>query len=97
MFLTLKARNGKFEVCRLVGYISAPVVWLVQDEGLKNRGFLKKMNEIAGYIVSDIQEFPAVPCWIIPVETVSEWWQKGELGTTTKITRDKALKLIRRM
>lgn len=60
-------------------------------------GFLEKLDEIAGYIVSDIQKFPRVPCWIIPVETVREWWVEGKLGATTKITREKALTLIRRM
>ena len=60
-------------------------------------GFLEKMDEIAGYVVSDIQQFPAVPYWIIPVETVREWWRQGELGRTTKISRDKALELLRRM
>ena len=60
-------------------------------------GFLAKMDEIAGYVVSDIQRFPAVPYWIIPVEIVWEWWQQEELGKTTRISRDKALELLRRM
>jgi hypothetical protein len=55
------------------------------------------MDEIAGYVVSDIQRFPAVPYWIIPVEIVWEWWQQEELGKTTRISRDKALELLRRM
>ena len=48
-------------------------------------------------VVSDIQRFPTVPYWVIPVEIVREWWQQKELGKTTKISRDKALELLRRM
>lgn len=60
-------------------------------------GFLEKLDEIAGYVVSDIQQFPVVPYWIIPVEKIQEWWTYGSLGTTTKITREKALNLLWRI
>ena len=60
-------------------------------------GFMAKMDEIVGYVVSDIQRFPSVPYWIIRVEIVREWWQQGKLGTTTKVSRDKALELLWRM
>jgi len=57
-------------------------------------GFLEKLKEIKGYIVSDVESFPDIPFWIISKEKVLEWWKKGELGNTTKITREKALRLI---
>jgi hypothetical protein len=60
-------------------------------------GFLNKLQEIAGYVVSDIQQFPSIPFWSVPVAMVQEWWQQGRLGPTTKISRDRALELLRRM
>jgi hypothetical protein len=56
--------------------------------------FLAKLEEIEGYIVSDIERFPAVPYWIIPENIVSNWWRENKLGTTSKISRAKALLLV---
>ena len=58
-------------------------------------GFLQKLDEIAGYIVSDIESFPSVPYWQIPADTVRAWWFQGQLGTASKISRTKALALLR--
>lgn len=58
-------------------------------------GFLQKLDEIAGYIVSDIESFPSVPYWQIPTDTVRAWWFQGQLGTASKISRAKALALLR--
>jgi hypothetical protein len=57
-------------------------------------GFLAKLAEIAGYVVSDIEAFPDIPFWILPKEIVASWWREGRLGTSTKISRDKALALL---
>ena len=58
-------------------------------------GFLQKLDEIAGYIVSDIQCFPSVPYWQIPADTVRAWWLQGQLGAASRISRAKALALLR--
>ena len=58
-------------------------------------GFLAKLDAIEGYIVSDIEKFPRVPFWIIPAEIVREWWDAGILNADTKITRAKALQLLK--
>lgn len=58
------------------------------------KGFLNKLKEIKGYIISDIETFPEVRFWIIPVEQAKQWWDSKQLGTTTKISHDKALQLI---
>ncbi len=60
------------------------------DEG----GFLKKLDEIHGYVVSDITKFPSVPYWLIEGTKVRKWWEAGELGRSTQISRDKALHLF---
>ena len=60
-------------------------------------GFLSKLSEIKGYIIADIESFPQIPFWIISSEQVLTWWTEGKLGTTSKLSRDKALELIRRL
>jgi hypothetical protein len=57
-------------------------------------GFLAKLKEIKGYILSDITAFPDVPFWIVESETVMAWWREHSLGTTAKISRQNALKLL---
>ena len=57
-------------------------------------GFLAKLAEIKGYILADIECFPEVPFWIVPAPEVRKWWDSKQLGTSTKISRDKALRLI---
>lgn len=57
-------------------------------------GFLAKLAEIKGYILTDIESFPDVPFWIVRAEEVRRWWEAHKLGTTTKVSRDRALNLI---
>ncbi len=57
-------------------------------------GFLEKLSEIEGYIISDIDSFPEIPFWILPKSQILNWWNAGELGTTTKISHRKALELL---
>jgi hypothetical protein len=57
-------------------------------------GFLRKLDEVEGYIISDIEAFPDIPFWIVPADIVRGWWRGKALGTTTKISRPKALALI---
>ncbi len=56
--------------------------------------FLEKLGEIKGYIVADVEAFPDVPFWIVTAEQVKAWWNSGKLGTTTKISREKAIGLL---
>lgn len=57
-------------------------------------GFLRKLKEIEGYIVSDVESFPNIPFWIIHRDVVLKWWQQGLLGSASKISRDRALVLL---
>ena len=36
-----------------------------------------------------------VPYWIIPKELVRNWWAEAPLGKPTKISRQKALSLVK--
>lgn len=95
----LDSQNRKWEVRSVssAGIYFCPSYMVGSGRRFDETGFFEKMNEIAGYVVSDIQAFPDIPYWTVPVEKVKEWWQEGQLGTTTKISRDKALQLLRRM
>ena len=61
----------------------------------EENGFLQKLDEVSGYIVSDIECFPSVPYWQIPTDTVRAWWLQGQLGAASRISRAKALALLR--
>lgn len=58
-------------------------------------GFLNKLNEIAGYVLSDVQSFPDVPYWIVETPVVRKWWQQGLLGKNSFASRGRILSLLR--
>lgn len=60
------------------------------------KGFLQKLDEIEGYVISDVESFPDIPFWIINGDQVRTWWNNRDLGTSTKISREKALELLNR-
>jgi hypothetical protein len=53
-----------------------------------------KLADLKGYILADVESFPDVPFWLVPVEAVRTWWQTGKLGAGTKTSRDRVLKLL---
>lgn len=89
--------GGKWEVRSITkgGVYFCPSYMVGSGRKFELRGFLNKLDEIQGYVLSDVQSFPDVPYWIIPKEIVRNWWNKGQLGSATKISRKKALTLIR--
>ena len=60
-------------------------------------GFLKKLDSIYGYVVSDITQFPNVPYWKVTAACVRGWWSAGKLGTSTKIPRERMLQLLQQV
>ena len=60
------------------------------DEG----GFFAKLDEIEGYVVSDVTKFPEIPVWKLSAETVRRWYTSGALGAGTKVSRPRALALL---
>jgi hypothetical protein len=93
----LDDRGRKWEVRSISrgGIYFCPSYMVGSGRSFNEPGFLKKLDEIAGYVVSDIEGFPEIPFWIIPKELVKSWWIAGKLGKTTKISRDGALKLVK--
>jgi len=59
-------------------------------------GFLQKLEQIDGYVLADIELFPDIPFWTVPVSIVRDWWHSGRLGSASKVTRRKALDLLRK-
>ena len=88
--------GGKWEVRNITrgGIYFCPSVMVGAGRSFDTPGFLRKLQDINGYVLTDIESFPKVPYWIIPRSAVEQWWHSRHLGTTTKISRDKALKLI---
>ena len=74
---------------------SVPVTCVGSGRSFNLAGFNEKLDEISGYIISDIERFPEIPYWIIPISTVRKWWVNCKLGKTTKISRKNALELLK--
>ena len=93
-------KNGlKWEVRSISrgGIYFCPSYMVGSGRSFGETGFLQKLEEIEGYVVSDIENFPAIPYWIISRQVVHNWWTQGQLGNTTKISREKALSLLKRV
>lgn len=89
-------QNNKWEVRSITkdGIYFCPSYMVGSGRRFEEQGFSDKLDEIKGYIVSDVESFPQIPFWIIDKDIVYDWWIKGELGNSTKISRKKALRLI---
>jgi len=57
-------------------------------------GFLAKLDAIGGYICADIIKFPKVPVFIAPSPLIRRLYQRGQLGSTTSISRERFYRLI---
>ena len=95
-FDLLDKQGGKWEVRSISkgGIYFCPSYMVGSGRKFELNGFLEKLSELAGYIVSDIESFPRIRYWIVPAQLVSKWWTSGDLGKITKISRNKALSLV---
>jgi hypothetical protein len=89
--------GGKWEVRSLTtgGVYFCPSYMVGSGRSFAEAGFLLKLDDIKGYILADVSLFPDVPFWILPVATVRQWYVDHQLGGGTKISRVRALQLIR--
>jgi len=92
------SKGGKWEVRSVSkgGIYFCPSYMVGSGRSFNEKGFLEKLSEIEGYIISDIESFPNIPFWIVTKDEVLSWWKSQELGTTTKISRENALRLLSR-
>jgi hypothetical protein len=98
-FDLLDSSGGKWEVRCITkqGVYFSPSYMVGSGRSFASEGFLEKLAEIEGYLLCDIEAFPDVPFWVVPADQVREWLEAGELGTTTKISRRKAIRLLEEM
>ncbi|OLS12164.1 MAG: R.RsaI endonuclease [Promethearchaeota archaeon CR_4] len=89
--------GGKWEIRSISkgGIYFYPSYMVGSGRHFEETGFQKKLDQIKGYIVVDIEDFPDVHYWIIPTQQVREWWISGELGVSTRISHQKAMELIK--
>ena len=59
-------------------------------------GFIAKLEEIKGFILSDIVGFPVVEVFVVPVENVTRWYKSGRLGANARVSRNKFLNELQR-
>lgn len=90
------SHGGKWEVRSITrgGIYFCPSYMVGSGRRFDKQGFLKKLDEIQGFIVADVEKFPKIPFWIVTSHQVRTWWNQGELGKTTKISRSKILQLL---
>jgi hypothetical protein len=93
----LDAQGKKWEVRSITksGIYFCPSYMVGSGRSFDEKGFMDKLGEIEGYIVSDVERFPRVPFWIISKQEVLSWYQSDRLGAGTKISRARALELLR--
>ena len=96
-FDLIDANGGYWEVRSLTkgGIYFCPSYMVGSGRKFDEFGFLEKLDDVEGYIVTDISEFPTMPYWIIRYELIKRWWDSGELGNNSKIPRNKFLRLIK--
>lgn len=95
-FDLLDKDGKKWEVRSITrgGIYFCPSYMVGSGRSFEEKGFLEKLNDIEGYIVSDIELFPNIPYWKINKTIVHNWYIKNMLGSGTKISRAKMLTLL---
>ena len=63
----IDAHGGRWEVRSLTdrGIYFCPSHMVGSSRNFNERGFMAKLDGIDGYLVSDIEQFPAVPYWVV--------------------------------
>lgn len=95
-FDLLDRAGGKWEVRSISaqGAYFCPSYMVGSGRKFEPLGFVRKLDALQGFILSDIEAFPKVPFWIIPSALVRQWWDQGRLGVNSKISRAKALAML---
>lgn len=95
----IDAHGGRWEVRSLTdrGVYFCPSHMVGSSRHFDVAGFMAKLDGIDGYLVSDIEQFPVVPFWVVRTATVRSWWRDGKLGATSKVSYDKARRLFAAM
>lgn len=89
-------RGRKWEVRSISkgGVYFCPSYMVGSGRAFEENGFMEKLREIDGYVVSDITVFPRIPVWKVSSDAVRSWYRRGALGAGTKASRRSALRLL---
>lgn len=89
-------KGGKWEVRSITGggvYFN-PSNQVGAGRNFDEQGFLTKLADLEGFILSDIVPFPVVSVYRVPVNDVLGWYNDGKLGMNARVTRKKILELL---
>lgn len=76
------------------GIYFCPSYMVGSGRSFSEPGFFAKLDDIAGYVCSDIKKFPAVPVWIVPAALIRSLYAEGKLGAGTRISSASFYSLI---
>lgn len=85
--------GGKWEVRSITrgGVYFNPSSQVGSGRTFNEQGFQDKLNDIKGFILSDIVEFPTVNVYVVPVANVLRWHRQYLLGANARVSRKKFL------
>ena len=89
-FDLMDPNNGRWEVRSISkSQYFCPSYMVGSGRIFELNGFLEKLSNVSGYFLTDIKEFPRSRVWQISVDVVRNWWNQGNLGKNTTISRKK--------
>ena len=71
-----------------------PSAQVGSGRAFEESGFIRKLESIKGFILSDITMFPDVEIYVVPVQNVFRWYSRGMLGSNAKVSRDRFIERL---
>lgn len=68
------------------GIYFCPSYMVGSGRKFEEKGFITKLDDVAGYVCSDIMKFPCVPVFMVPSDLIRELYYAGRLGAGTRIS-----------
>ena len=95
-FDLIDSEGGYWEVRSLTrgGIYFCPSYMVGSGRSFEEDGFLDKLENIDGYFVTDVTQFPEMPYWIIESNIDEYGLNEGVLGNSSKVSKSKFLNLI---
>ncbi|WP_027443186.1 hypothetical protein [Erythrobacter cryptus] len=80
-------KGGRWEARSISsGIYFCPSYMVGSGRVFEEQGFLQKLENIEGYVCSDIKKFPQVPVFVVPSDLIFDLYRKGQLGAGTRIS-----------
>jgi hypothetical protein len=90
------SEGGLWEVRSLTkgGVYFTPSSQVGSGRKFNEDGFQAKLGGVKGFILSDIEMFPDMDVYVVPVGNIIRWHKAGLLGANAKVSRSKFLSMI---